>query len=274
MGYPNIPDINPDIDIDREEVIDLLLASIGLEELSLAHLVNAEAEKLQRALGTLQRPGTVGDTPEDFFPELVGDSLDNLLTINRDINKTLKFAMHKEFILLTKLEDVIDFAEEFTPPVTEECECQVVVPESDIVAVIEEIGGEGTLTFGLTVCEGCVVGADELVLDFVPNDTTSATTTGEFVEGSVNVNCEGNSAVVSGTVEVTSPDFPGVEGEYTVVFTIDAAADTINAVVIFQGEVVFMGTIPVTPETGITITDCPLPDNGNGNGPVAPAALR
>lgn len=111
MGFPNIPDINPVFEIDRDEVIDLILASIGLEELSLAHLINAEAEKIQRALGTLQIPGTTGEETDDFFGSLVTD-LDGLLAINRSVNKTMKFLVHKEFLLLTKLEDVLDFSEE------------------------------------------------------------------------------------------------------------------------------------------------------------------
>ncbi|ARK32713.1 hypothetical protein [Halalkalibacter krulwichiae] len=106
MGYPNIPDINPDIDIDRDEVINLLLASIGLEELSLAHLVNAEAEKLQRALGTLEVGGTT--------PPPLATTFDDLIRINREVTSVLKLAMHKEFILLAKLQDVVRFAEEFT----------------------------------------------------------------------------------------------------------------------------------------------------------------
>ncbi|KIL74718.1 hypothetical protein [Bacillus badius] len=122
MGYPNIPDINPNIDIDREEVIDLLLASIGLEELGLAHLVNAEAEKLQRALGTLTLPGAT--TP---IGAPLATTLDDLLRVNRDVTKMLKFAMHKEFILLAKLQDVIEFAQEFTPPTPplSECPCSI-----------------------------------------------------------------------------------------------------------------------------------------------------
>lgn len=100
--------MNPEFDIDRAQVVDLLLASIGLEELSLAHLVNAEAEKVQRALGTLQIPGTTGDTENDYYASLITD-FNDLLSINRSVNKTLKFSMHKEFLLLTKLEDIIDF---------------------------------------------------------------------------------------------------------------------------------------------------------------------
>lgn len=47
MGMPTIPDIKPKIEISIEETIELLLASIALEELSIAHIMNAEAEKIQ-----------------------------------------------------------------------------------------------------------------------------------------------------------------------------------------------------------------------------------
>ncbi|WP_342580438.1 hypothetical protein [Ureibacillus sp. FSL W7-1570] len=53
MSMPNIPDISPKISIDREDVINLLLASIALEEIGLAHIINAEGEKIQFAIGKL-----------------------------------------------------------------------------------------------------------------------------------------------------------------------------------------------------------------------------
>ena len=53
MSQPNLPNISPEINLSRTQVIDLLLASIAMEELSLAHILNAEGEKLQFALGTL-----------------------------------------------------------------------------------------------------------------------------------------------------------------------------------------------------------------------------
>ncbi|MCP1146805.1 hypothetical protein [Lysinibacillus endophyticus] len=108
MSNPNIPNINPIMDLNPDQILSLILASIGLEEIALAHMINAEAEKIQKALGTLQMPGTAGDTASDYFPPLA-TTLEGLLAVNRSVQKTMKFIIHKEFLLLTKLEDVLDF---------------------------------------------------------------------------------------------------------------------------------------------------------------------
>lgn len=50
MSMPTIPDIKPKIEISFEETIKLLLVSVALEELSLAHIMNAEAEKIQEVI--------------------------------------------------------------------------------------------------------------------------------------------------------------------------------------------------------------------------------
>jgi hypothetical protein len=104
MTFPNIPDnINPIEDLDREQVALLLLASIAFEELGLAHIINAEAEKLQFALGTLN-----DDKDHDHKHPIVKD-LDDLLDINRSVERVLQTVIKKEIILQFKLEDVIDF---------------------------------------------------------------------------------------------------------------------------------------------------------------------
>lgn len=51
MSMPNIPDICPEICINREDSINLLLASIALEEFSLADLIEAESKKIKAVLG-------------------------------------------------------------------------------------------------------------------------------------------------------------------------------------------------------------------------------
>ena len=50
MSMPSIPDITPKIELDREESLNLLLASIAMEEMGLAHILNTEGEKLQHIL--------------------------------------------------------------------------------------------------------------------------------------------------------------------------------------------------------------------------------
>lgn len=87
MSMPNIPDY----DITREQSINILLASIGMEELSLAHLMNAEGEKIQLALGTL--PGS----HKPLSPCEIMEINDNARRMLRDLLKT-------ELLLTMKLE--------------------------------------------------------------------------------------------------------------------------------------------------------------------------
>ncbi|MCL1698251.1 MULTISPECIES: hypothetical protein [unclassified Lysinibacillus] len=96
MSVPNIPNITPSITISRDTAINLLLSSIALEELGLAHIINAEGEKLQFALGTL--PGV---TPP-FTP-----TISDLLLINSSINSTLQNVVKNEMLLQFKLENIL-----------------------------------------------------------------------------------------------------------------------------------------------------------------------
>lgn len=96
MSQANIPNITPDISITFDQTISLLLASIALEELALAHIVNAEAEKIQFVLGTL--PGVT--------PPII--TISDLLTINKEVKRTLDSVIKKEMLLQFKLENVSD----------------------------------------------------------------------------------------------------------------------------------------------------------------------
>lgn len=88
MAMPNIPDINPEITLTTDQVLNLILASIGLEELGLAHILNAEGEKIQAAIG-------------------LATSLPDLIAINESVEKTLRAVIKKQMLLQFKLEDVL-----------------------------------------------------------------------------------------------------------------------------------------------------------------------
>jgi hypothetical protein len=88
---PVIPDIKPKIEITIEETIKLLLASIAFEELSLAHIMNAEAEKIQ-----------------EIVKAPCGDKLHDLICIDKSVEKVLRDVIKKEMLLEFKFEDVLE----------------------------------------------------------------------------------------------------------------------------------------------------------------------
>lgn len=91
MGMPEIPSGNNRPSLP-ETVIDLL-ESIALEEMALAHLINAEAEKLQAFVG------------EDLnFP--TNPSNAEILRMNVSVTRLMETLMFKELFLLRKLETV------------------------------------------------------------------------------------------------------------------------------------------------------------------------
>ena len=96
MSFPNIPDISPAIDINRDDVINLILASIAFEEFGLSHIINSEAEKIQYILGTL-----------DGQPIIEPPTIDDLLKTNDSVNQTLKSVINNQILLQFKLEDTI-----------------------------------------------------------------------------------------------------------------------------------------------------------------------
>ena len=106
MSFPNIPNITPTISITTAQTVPLLLASIALEELALAHIINAEAEKLQFVLGTLPTGTTLS-------PAVV--SLPNLLAVDASVQRTLRDVIKKEMLLEFKFENVLDLLTAIPP---------------------------------------------------------------------------------------------------------------------------------------------------------------
>lgn len=86
--------------VDMAEIsqgIILLLSSIAVEEMALAHIVNGEAEKIQYVLGTLQ---PVLHQPEDV-------SVDNLFAINDSVRRIMEDVLLREVILQMKLSNIM-----------------------------------------------------------------------------------------------------------------------------------------------------------------------
>ncbi|HZW83395.1 MAG TPA: hypothetical protein VFF14_08270 [Candidatus Deferrimicrobium sp.] len=99
MSFPTIPNINPEIDINAEQVVNLLLASIAFEELGLAHIINAEAEKIQFVLGTLHNQTTKVPT-----------TIEDLIKIDTSVVLTLREVIKQQMLLQFKLEDVLSIS--------------------------------------------------------------------------------------------------------------------------------------------------------------------
>ena len=99
MSMPTIPTIAPTITVTLEEALNLQVASIALEELGLAHIINAEAEKVQSVLGTLE-----GLTPAPV-------PLATLLRVDQSVQNVLEKVIVKEILLMLSLDRVLDFLE-------------------------------------------------------------------------------------------------------------------------------------------------------------------
>lgn len=92
MGTPRFPDIKRPASL--REIVGRLLETIALEELAIANLINAEAEKIQAVL----KAGISGPvSPEE------------LREINLSVSKVLETAVAKEDRLQRKLRMILAF---------------------------------------------------------------------------------------------------------------------------------------------------------------------
>lgn len=96
MSFPTIPQITPSISLNRSQVINLLLASVAFEELGLAHIINAEGEKIQASLDTRHSKCR----SKHYFKRII--------KINREVRRTLQTVVKSQMLLQFKLEDILD----------------------------------------------------------------------------------------------------------------------------------------------------------------------
>ncbi len=85
-----IPNITPTISLKRCDSMNLLLSSIALEEIGLSNILNAEGKKMEHFLQT--------------DPVCIND----YLTLNESINRTLRTIVKSQVLLGLKLEEVAE----------------------------------------------------------------------------------------------------------------------------------------------------------------------
>ncbi|OOM82499.1 hypothetical protein CLPUN_02010 [Clostridium puniceum] len=103
MSMPNIPNITPLINITREQAIDMIIASIAMEEMGLAHILNAEGEKIQYILDKNKCKSVL---PKD------------IKEINQGVEKVIREIMKLQILLQEKLESIISII----PPKSDCCD--------------------------------------------------------------------------------------------------------------------------------------------------------
>ncbi len=89
MSMPNIPDITPEINISLEDAVNLLLASIAMEEISLSKLIDAESQKIKYVLDKQKCGGNIKD----------------VLLINDSVNSAVINMTKLQMLLQWKLEN-------------------------------------------------------------------------------------------------------------------------------------------------------------------------
>lgn len=163
MSFPNIPNITPLISVSTGQTVPLLLSSIALEELSLAHIMNAEAEKLQFVLGTLP-------TGTTLTPAVA--SVADLLAVDSSVRRTLRDVIKKEMLLEFKFENVLDLINELNEQLEEQCTCSGSIIGGSATGATITQNGTTTIAIGGTgfsntvICPNCNLAASTLNFSF------------------------------------------------------------------------------------------------------------
>lgn len=94
MSIPNFPVISPDI--TRDKALNMILASIALEEVGLSHIINAEGEKIQYVINELQNK--TGNCA----------SVEEILSVNKSVESLVNVLMQMQIFLKNKMENVLE----------------------------------------------------------------------------------------------------------------------------------------------------------------------
>lgn len=92
MSMPAMPAIDPPV--GREDALNLILASIAMEELGLSHILNCEGEKIQFVVGTL-------DTERGLSGNV---TVEDLIALDQTVAATLEAVTGTQTVLLQKMQ--------------------------------------------------------------------------------------------------------------------------------------------------------------------------
>ena len=99
--------------VTEENALANIIASIALEEAALAHIINAEGEKIQRVVGTFTPEGEA-----EPLPLLVPATAEDMRNINTTVGDMLETVSNIETSLHNKLRTVLAVLD--IPPAEEE----------------------------------------------------------------------------------------------------------------------------------------------------------
>lgn len=106
MSFPNIPDINPYINIKLEDAINLLLTSIAMEEISLSKLMDAETSKILCLLDYCKHHDCKHDDCDHDNCDHKDCLLYNTIAINKSVDGTIKNIIKLQMLLQFKLDNI------------------------------------------------------------------------------------------------------------------------------------------------------------------------
>jgi hypothetical protein len=112
--------------------------------------LNAEAEKVQYLLGTLETTVPLPTT---------GLTFDQVMALNGSVNKTILGLAHKELVLLNKLEETIELLEELDDGgAPGDCLCQAFIQNATGLGITVNVDGTpviGNIAVNGIICPGC-----------------------------------------------------------------------------------------------------------------------
>lgn len=84
---PSIPNLTPDVGLAGEEKTNLMIESIAIEEVGLAHIINTNGVKIQYVFGTAVNTRTIKE----------------VLTVNERVQEMLAFMEERKLLSRGKL---------------------------------------------------------------------------------------------------------------------------------------------------------------------------